>query len=128
MRYFVVLSLIFLVSCTTTSDNYGQKLQNYMGVSESVLVSDWGIPDNVQTIVPGEQIYTYIQTYNGALNNNTEPYAEQVAYGEFGMNPNLPPNPNQISSYYCQTTFTIQNGVVTNFSFNGDDCVVEENW
>ena len=99
-----------------------------MGVSESVLVADWGMPDNVQTITPNEQIYTYMQIDNTAINDDPEPYAGQIAYGEFGMNPNLPPNPNPANSYYCQTTFTINNGIVTNFSFNGDDCVVEESW
>lgn len=128
MRYLMLLSFILVSACANTTDNYGQKLQNYVGVSETVLISDFGMPDNVQSIVPGEQLYTYMQVDNVPVGGNNEPYAGQIAYGEFGMNPNLPANPNPSNNYYCQTTFTIQNGIVTDFSFNGDDCVVEDSW
>ncbi len=128
MRYVFWTAFLLLCACAATSDNYGRKLQNYVGAPESVLISDWGIPDNVQTIVPGEQLYTYVQVDNGAIGGNRDPYAGQVAYGEFGMNPDLPANPNPSNDFYCQTTFTLQNGIVVDFGFNGDDCVTRSSW
>ena len=84
----------------------------------------WGYPANVFYVTPDEKVVTYIKFGSRAFNGETRPYNSEVAYSaietpDFGM-----PNTPRYSNYYCKTSFTIRNGTVVNYGFNGDDCVV----
>lgn len=62
--------------------------------------------------------------YDGPIGGNTEPYADEVVYSAISNDSyGLPP---QNDTYYCKTSFTIQNSEVIDYSFNGDDCIAEE--
>lgn len=119
MRYVSMFLFLLLAACAA-KPNYNQTLQQYVGVSEVTLQEEWGVPNNMLYITPDEKVVTYLKIDNGPIGGNTEPYAGEVAYAPIATpNYGIP----QHNTYYCQTSFTIRNGMVVNYSFNGDDCV-----
>lgn len=121
---FLLLCIMFLSGCASTHNTYNQQLQDWVGMSGEALYDSWGEPNNVIYPAPGTSVVTYTKVYNGPINNDREPYADEVVYTAIS-NPNygLPPQNN---TYYCQTSFTIRNNEIINYSFNGDDCLTEE--
>lgn len=119
MRKLSVFFVLLLAACAT-KPTYDQTLQQYIGVSEMTLQEEWGIPNNMLYVTPNEKVVTYLRIDNGPIDGNTEPYAGEVAYGPIATPDFGAPQHN---TYYCQTSFTIRNGQVVNYSFNGDDCV-----
>ena len=99
---FVLLCLMLLSACTTDQASYRQQLQNWVGMSQEALYYSWGEPDSVIYPAPADEV-----VYSAISNDS---------YG-------LPP---QNDTYYCKTSFTIQNSEVIDYSFNGDDCIAEE--
>ncbi len=121
----LLLCIMFLTGCTS-SGNYDQSMQKWMGVSQEALYYSWGEPDNVLNVTPNETVVTYIQTQNQPIGGDTEPYAGSEIYYPAIETPNYGFPDNQQNTYYCKTSFTIVNNVVVNYSFNGDDCVTED--
>ena len=103
------------------SDAYSNDLEKYVGQSEASLYSQWGSPDNVISISPYNKVVSYTEYYSAPLGWQTKPYANSLNYA--AMNQGF--TAENAYNYYCTTSFTIQEGVVTNYSFNGDDCVAK---
>lgn len=121
---FVLLCLMLLSACTTDQASYRQQLQNWVGMSQEALYYSWGEPYSVIYPAPGTAVVTYTKIYDGPIGGNTEPYADEVVYSAISNDSyGLPP---QNDTYYCKTSFTIQNSEVIDYSFNGDDCIAEE--
>lgn len=118
----LILCMFLLMGCAN-SQNYENQLQNWVGVSQETLYESWGTPNNEFYIAPGEKQVTYIKNSNTPIDDETDPYqGYEVQYSaietpDYGF----PDDQNQ--NYYCQTSFTIINGEVTDYTFNGDDCV-----
>ena len=60
-----------------------------------------------------------MEYYSAPLNGQGNAYSNNFNYG--AMNQGF--TAQNSNNYYCTTSFTIQNDVVINYSFNGDDCV-----
>ena len=118
----MLLLVLLLVGCTSVnSTNYENSLQSMMGVSPEVLVHVWGEPDNVEYITSDEQIFTYLKDSNSPVGGETQPYGGEFYYPAVEQQSFAPEQPDNF--YYCKTNFIINNGVVVNYNFNGDDCV-----
>lgn len=119
MRYLFLLLIFILPACASNS-SYDDNMQQYVGMSELSLQESWGMPNNMFYVTPNEKVVSYLKIDNGPIDGDTTPYSDEVAYGpisspDFG-------NP-QHNTYYCETSFTIINGQVSSYTFNGDDCV-----
>ncbi len=126
MKKLILLSLL-LTACSH-SQTYQQSLQPWVGMPEISLYDSWGRPASGFYVTPQTKVVTYIQTEDKPINGNTRPYSgievdyeaiETPDYGENLIN-------NADDNYYCKTSFTITNGEIVNYTFNGDDCVVRE--
>ena len=118
-----LVCLCTLISCTMNRRSYGDTLQPWIGQSEERLQQSWGMPHNVFYVTPDEKVVTFLRISSHPLNGNKKPYANEVYYPaiatpDFGF-----PGQPQYTTYYCKTSFTIRNGIVVNYSFNGDDCI-----
>ncbi len=118
----LILALMIVLSGCVSDTSYSQYLQQWVGMSQEALYHSWGMPQNELYLSPSQKEITYLKTFPNPVNGNTQPYQNIINYSaidsrSFGDNDN-----NQ--DYYCQTSFTIENNKVVNFSFNGDDCVV----
>ncbi len=123
MRY-VILMLLALAGCATAnSDNYAAGLKEWVGQSELSLYEGWGTPDNTLYLTPDEKVVTYAKTFAKPVDDETEPYSNEVYYPAITTDSYGYPSNGNFTTYYCRTSFTIRNGTVISYSFNGDDCV-----
>ena len=119
-KTFLVLYL-FIVACHHNSGNYGKSLQPWIGQSEERLLQSWGTPQNVFYVTGNEKIFTYTQF--STHKHDFEAYPNEVYYPAIAV-PNFGfPSQPAYTTFYCKTSFTIQDNIVTNYSFNGDGCV-----
>ena len=80
MRY-VILMLLALAGCATAnSDNYAAGLKEWVGQSELSLYEGWGTPDNTLYLTPDEKVVTYAKTFAKPVDDETEPYSNEVYY------------------------------------------------
>ena len=117
----LALCMLLLMGCAN-SQNYENQLQNWVGVSQETLYESWGMPNSEFYIAPEEKQVTYVKIDNGAIDDETDPYQNNIVYSAIET-PDYGPSDDQNQTYYCQTSFTIVNGEVTDYTFNGDDCV-----
>jgi len=95
--------IIILAGCKSVA-NYQSELQVLVGQSEQQLESQWGIPSSI--VLSGNiRLLTYYQN-DGAY----------LAGGYWGR---------RVVPLYCNTTFTVQNGVVIQAKFVGNECTAE---
>ena len=120
--YKVILSVLLLASCAHSGVEYGDSLQQWIGQSETSLNEAWGTPENVFNLTTNRKVVTFLRVDDSAVGYDNKPYSSEVAYGAIS-NPTWG-NP-QYTEHYCKTSFTILDGQVVNYSFNGDDCVTD---
>ena len=127
-RFVLALFLLFVVACSSVSSSaYENELQSWIGKSEYRLYQVWGAPADVVYVTPNKKVITYVKT---STKGSNAPYENQLYYQGMGNNDSLwdklfaPPAQKQTNWYYCNTSFIIQNGVIINYNFNGDNCVV----
>lgn len=126
-----VLVTIFLFACATPA-KYDNKLAGMMGEKASVLVKDWGKPSAKKIFGNGDEVYTYTKANNVYVpsefymyNQGFEP-SEDVVYGPFLNDYNFGPYGETFGyqvEYVCQTSFLIQNGVISGWKWKGNDCL-----
>lgn len=117
-----ILGLLLLLTGCVNGGNadFTSNLNNWVGNTPSVLVAEWGNPNTLSEVDAGTQIYTYILQSN---NGTSDPYQNQVAYS--AIEENLGNNPDENPVYYCQVSFIINNGLISSYNFNGDNCVAD---
>ncbi len=125
---FSIIIVLLLAACSGNGrGSYANELQSWVGRSEYQLYRSWGQPANVFYVAPNQKVVTYVTSSTQEDNN---PYSHQLYYGGMGEDNSWwdklfgPPGAGeQPKIYYCKTSFVIQNSVIVNFNFNGDDCV-----
>lgn len=119
----LICILTFIVSCAAKPSpaRYEDELSAWLGQSEENLYAEWGYPNTTYSAGPNSFIATYLTRYNEPIDGDTEPYANNLSYEAMSVPSYGLPTAQGI--YYCKTSFVIKNGIVTDFNFNGDDCV-----
>ena len=117
----LIFSAVCLLSaCQASVQNYEHFLNSWIGQSEANLVATWGAPVDMQTIGPNRQLFTYI-TEKQVLADGQTPV-------ELGQDSAYSQNNDALGTvldYYCKTTFTTQNDIIVNYSWNGDGCLMK---
>lgn len=131
MKKTIFFLMFLMASCSHINGaiSYQENLQQWVGMPEISLYDSWGTPSSVWTIDEETKVVTYVTSSNKPINGETNPY------NGVGVDDNGIPQENfgeslwddQNTNYYCKTSFTITEGEVVNFNFNGDDCVLPEN-
>ena len=129
--YFTLLLLIFLFGCATP-EKYDAELAGWVGKIENKLIAEWGKPSARKINADGSQVLTYTKADNVYVPSEFylyNPYSLQgdvSVYapfdGDYAFTPygeNLGYNPE----YTCQTSFLVQNNVITGWKWVGNDCV-----
>lgn len=115
----LVLLCAFILTACSSTPGYNEQLESWVGVSEEHLVDNWGMPDSTFTLDADTRVLTYVE-YDEE--GDREVYSEQIYYPAISGQ-NFPgPNPDRENIEYCKISFTIDNSIVTNYNFNGDDC------
>ncbi|WP_119462839.1 hypothetical protein [Rhodospirillaceae bacterium SYSU D60014] len=134
-----------LSGCFATTAGYRQLISGWVGHTEQRLVSAWGVPDSVYTSNDGSKVLRYYDEYTYQTGGNTT--YEPITTHDSGKATVYEDGDRTVSKYTdttttyvpvttpvvthrksCETQFTISpSGIVTAFSFNGNDCrAVEE--
>lgn len=123
----IVLLLLLLTGCAATSANYNAGLKRWVGQPELELYQQWGTPGNVLYLTPDQKVITYTHIdVGGPVNGQSRPYENEVYYPAIDNDGFGYPSDGNYKTYYCRTSFTITNGFVSDYTFNGDDCVARK--
>lgn len=99
-RYIPVLAGIFLAGCASVA-NYQANVQAWVGQSEQALEASWGLPASI-VINGGARYLTYAR--------NDGVYVQGGYWGR------------TVTPLYCSTVFTVQNNIVVQAQFQGNEC------
>ena len=119
MKKIIPLLFIVLGGCTVPNEsNYIRQVSSWLGRTPEELVTQWGEPTQV---IPnqGNLYYIYMTKKDIELNNIA---ADGGTNEENAIYPLENLEVSQ-ANLFCQTTFVIQNGLITNWAVEGDDCV-----
>ena len=117
----VVGVFLTLTACIATTGKYEKKLASWFGQNEQSLIAGWGPPQQVYES-GGFKYLTYDWSGSAYIPGTSPTYQTQfignTAYTtSYGGSSAVTLNLN------CRTTFTLQNGVVSAYRFEGNRCV-----
>ena len=129
IAFFAILMLL-LFACAT-SEKYDEKLNTWIGKSEQDLVMFWGNPSATKYVNRNTKILTYTQInefyfpseyylYNEEFEPDDTIYAPLMNQYDFSPYEEFTGNPVET---FCQTSFVVENNVVTAWKWRGNDCV-----
>ena len=129
----IIAALTLLFGCATT-EKYERKLSSMVGQTEAQLLSGWGEPQKIKELANGDRLLSYRQTHTeqtgGMLLNQSSNYNTGRITSDFRSattnSPRsfaMPTTPTKDITLSCTTHFTIHQGVVQAFHWEGDDCV-----
>lgn len=119
------LLAIGLAGCVT-GPSLAERMSQFVGQPEQVLVQDLGVPNRTVTVKG--------VTYMAYIHRSTEYIPGSYGYGPYGYPPFMGPFywgggwggwggfPPQVATYSCETTFTVVNNLVRSFSLRGNGC------
>ena len=116
--------LVVLAGCRSyypSNMAYQQKLSGWVGKSVEELYNVWGFPPQTTPLDNNKFMVTYFYSADAPIDDDYEPYAGQLSYNAMAV-PTFGLLPATSPLYYCQTSFIVQNDVVVDFNFSGDDC------
>lgn len=116
-----IAATLALAACATRA-GYEKILNAWVGHSEAALVSSWGAPHRTYDSGSGTRILTFHQESRGSVPIlNTQSHQ--------GMVGNIPYYGTTTGGYthipyhdYCTTSFTLVDGTVTKWSYQGNTC------
>ena len=116
---------VFLTGCATTA-GYEKILNTWLGETEDHLIQKWGVPNavydngNKRYLVYIYQNAVYLPgtapTYYSSYDSITRTVTTTPVGGYSGKTIN----------FYCKTTYTIDNGVITYWQWQGNGCTAYE--
>ena len=122
-KIFFVLCLVSVLSCRHhDGTDYDNKLSSWVGLKQSALFSQWGMPNSRFIIDNNTYVVTYNRRFSERTSEQDEFYHKSLSRDVFEIGSHYG-HASSPALYYCKTSFTIQNGVVVDYSFNGDACM-----
>lgn len=125
MKKILIVSTAFLWLCgcrviSYSHSTYARKLSPWIGKNVNTLYAEWGAPATSLPIDGNTTLITYYQSESQPIDNDFQPYESEMSYDAMAVpNYGLPTPP---PLFYCQTSFTVRNSIIIDYSFNGDDC------
>ena len=129
----ILMISVLLTACATTA-NYERMLGTWVGSSESALISRWGTPassydtghnSKVLTFNRSNTFQTGGQTVMSPITTTTQGNIYGSVYGGYsGTSTTYVPTQTPVTTFNqnCTTRFTISNGYVTTWSWEGNNC------
>ena len=122
-RLWLVIAALQLAACASEA-GYRESVEQWIGAQEADLVaSSWGAPDRVYEVIGGERILTYSTT---SETGGTSGIVPTVMIGGSGSGISLSTSTGvgvAGTERFCETSFTVEDGVITDVTFHGPGCV-----
>lgn len=116
---FIVATVLLLAGCATEA-KYGELLDTWMGATESQLVSQWGVPNSVYES-GGVKYLTYRNSSTGYVPGTAPSYQTNIVGNTIYTN-RIGGTPGFVVNRWCDTTFTVRDGRIVHWSWNGNGC------
>lgn len=121
IKLFITYIFILLLSGCATTAKYEKILDSWVGVSEQELIESWGVPDSTYK-VGNAKFLSYRYSNQKILYGSPPMYVSNVHKGMIYTN-TVGGTSDMVVSDWCKTTFTIENGKVVKWTFNGNSCI-----
>lgn len=135
-KFSAFFACLLMLGCTSTSSvEYDNALQTWVGQSERDLVLKWGIPDRDYQLDKSTRLIAYKQNrqvyYPGTVSSCAGGYHGGYGRGRghgVGIGMHFDPmgcmggSPPYAENRSCETTFTIIKGTITAWQHKGNDC------
>ena len=119
----VITALAATTGCASTASmdaTYAQSLARWKGVSRAELVAAWGAPTMEQTVAGDELTYIVQGDFDA---RRGAPAMTVARVGDHTVAVAMPPPaPGFGTAITCTTRFTIKDGVVASWTFEGIGC------
>lgn len=122
-RLCLLLAALTLVACANET-NYREKVDAWIGKKETELVaSEWGPPHKTYDLEGGSRILTYTRTQSsgGLFPMMGIGIGSGGGGGGIGVGTTFSGGGGG-GGRFCETNFTVVDGVITDASFQGDGC------
>ena len=124
MLYRITLIAFLALAGCATSENYEKVLETWIGSKESELVSQWGVPDG---FYESENIrYLTYNTSSSGYVPGTPATVRTTIIGNTAYTTQYGGSSGYAYSLNCKTTFSIRNGTIFLWSFEGNDCIADD--
>ena len=110
MKRIIIFICFFIASCATTQ-NYREKLKEWLGSYITGVIAGWGEPSNEYMISNKNKIYTWLWVGKTLIpKKDYESSLKKLALESSNIN-------------WCKTSFVCdENGKIINFTFEGTWC------
>ena len=118
--------VFFLASCSVASnehDKYTAFLDTQVGLNKVDLVVNWGIPTSIKKQDKTTEVFTYKNKYG--TRKITAEKKNDIPLGNFGSITTKRDSKTNTVELLCSVNFTIQNNKVTEYSKDGNRCVLD---
>lgn len=118
-----VMAIAALLTGCATTEKYEAKLNSMIGMQETELVADWGIPNGMYE-ADGVRYLSYTNTESGYVRGTAPVTRTTIINGKAYTN-TTGGTPGYGYTNSCTTTFTVVNKKVTAWKNKGNDCTSE---
>jgi len=120
-KLLVILLAAILSACAfPTTEAYEEMLHTWIGKSEKDLISDWGLPDSVYQV--DDIKYVKYENSSSGYIPGTPPSYTTTFIGNTTYTTPIGGSPGFHYTTSCETTFTIQDGIIKNWQWKGNAC------
>ena len=123
-KIFVVFAIALLATgcvATRTVENYEATLDTWIGAPEAHLIGQWGPPDKFYSLDDDTKFLTYVWANTSTI-AGTPPSYSTTFYGDTAYTTAYGGSDPITIRRRCETTFTITDGLVTDWSWQGNNC------
>jgi hypothetical protein len=121
-RLCVLLAVLYLAACATEA-NYREKVDAWVGKKETDLVaSEWGAPQRTYDLEGGTRILTYTKSQSSGSLFPMMGLGIGSGGGGGGIGIGATTGGGGGGGRFCETNFTVDDGIITDVSFQGDGC------
>ena len=130
-RIALCLIFTFLLLACATSQKYDKELKGWIGKNETSLIQAWGRPSAQKYLSPDSKVITYTKISDWIVPSEYYFYNDgwgvtDVVYDPFMTEYNFTPYAQLMDTEVveiCQTSFWIENGIITSWKWRGNNCV-----
>lgn len=119
-----LLVVIIIYGCAT-KEGYRNVVDAWVGQPESALISAWGLPQRTYETDTSKVLIYYSQR-DVDVPGSTNTYQRYFDETGTAFSESYGGVPDQTFTYSCETSFEVIDGVITSWSFRGNDCVAKQ--
>ena len=122
-RFLMGLAFLVLSGCATTQ-NYEKMLSSWVGQPVSAVVAQWGPPDS-EFVNEGTRYLTWYKSGQIYMPPSSPTYTTSFV-GNTAYTTTVGGMPGYNLWFSCKTTFIVQDGHVTKWRWEGNDCLARD--